>query len=342
MHPGVLSGPIGIVGSDVERILNQIHATQVVEVVGVGQRQGILTVGEECQYTLLVPFGHGLIADAHTYQVTVVIGFEAVIVLGEPTVELVEVGHGGFHVFEFVFENHRHIEKAVGNDFVRSGDSLLGKGQLLKIETRILGVITERRGIGFGLRFFIGQGLGVVILLPAPFGNVGLGERSLVAAAPIVFELTASPLALELRLSGRYQRSVVEIPRRASARHGGCRYLLYLVELGSIGLLLGQQSGPTGLLGSGLFGSNEVVDNLLDMAVALLFGHGGYPLQTVLQLNIAGIHRQLVEYRRAPHQIGIVGVTLVDQRQGLGITGLRLGVLAAFKIDTSQRQLTDG
>ena len=110
MYSYIITCQISIVSRDIQRILHQVHASEIFEVIRVGQRYGIFAIGEIFQNSLFIFFGHRLVSYTHTDKITVIIGFETVIVLGKTTVEFIEIGHRRLHIFEAVFEYHRHIE----------------------------------------------------------------------------------------------------------------------------------------------------------------------------------------------------------------------------------------
>ena len=55
-----------------------------------------------------------------------------------------------------------------------------------------------------------------------------------------------------------------------------------------------------------------------------------------------GIYRQLIKHVAALFEHIVVGIVLVNQRNGLGIAGLCLVILAQVEVEAAQRQLADG
>ena len=86
----------------------------------------------------------------------------------------------------------------------------------------------------------------------------------------------------------------------------------------------------------------EFLDDLVDDFQLLLGGHLGQHQQRVLQGDVLGIDSQFVEHIAALLEQFVVGIVLVDQRNGFGIAGLCVIILAPCKVDATQGQLADG
>ena len=102
VHVGVAVADVGVVGLRIKLFLHVVHASQIVEVVGVFHRLSVSRLLEVGGDELSVALGGSGVALAHIHQVEVVVGVEAVDVVGVASEQRVELGFGAIEVLKFV------------------------------------------------------------------------------------------------------------------------------------------------------------------------------------------------------------------------------------------------
>lgn len=163
------------------------------------------------------------ISVAHEHEVHVVVDVEPIDVVGIAFEQFVECVFGGGDVFQLVFQDDSHVEQAFLYDVVGVNNFLFGFRDLHQIVFRIVGVLFPSKLFFVFLDFgnlFVRQGIAQRIgqFFRFVFAVVGFcveirhGECGFVDAPPIVFQLSASPTALEFGFSGVFSGGVVEIP----------------------------------------------------------------------------------------------------------------------------------
>ncbi len=83
----------------------------------------------------------------------------------------------------------------------------------------------------------------------------------------------------------------------------------------------------------------ELVDQTVDHLHLLLGGHIGKSEQRVLQVHVAGIHRELVEHIAAPLQQRYIGEIVGQQRHSLRVAWLSQIVAVLIEIYLTQCKL---
>ena len=96
--------------------------------------------------------------------------------------------------------------------------------------------------------------------------------------------------------------------------------------------LVGEIFLAAGFLGLFFLLFLQLLDELVDNLVALVFGHVGKAQQRVLQVDVLRVDGQLVEHVAATLYIVVVGECLRQQGHGLGVVGLCLLVVAALEV----------
>ena len=199
---------------------------------------------------------------------------------------------------------------------------------------------------GFGrIGLFFGGQIGSVWIVDINAVIVGVGvevsgvERCLVAAAPVVFELTRAPAALELCLAGVAGRCIVEIPRVVVVHRERRRACSVVLEIRAHGFGLGEIFLALGSLGFLLFFLLEVVDDFIDDLHLLFRRHCCQPQQRVLKRHVLGIDGEFVEHVTALFDELVVGIIFGELGHCLGIAGLCVGIISALEIEASERQL---
>ena len=97
-----------------------------------------------------------------------------------------------------------------------------------------------------------------------------------------------------------------------------------------------------GILGLFFLFFLQFLDDFGDNGLLLFGGHLGQREQRVLQRHILRIHSEFVKHVAALLEHIVVGVVIVDQRNGLGIAHLCIVILASGEVDAAQRELADG
>ena len=208
MNPVVAVFEVIVVGAGVELFLTGIHLAQILEIVRVGHGETVFRVGEIRQ-NFPAPFlGFGGVTGLHPHEVEVIVCVEAVDVVGIAFEKFFELRSCCREVAEVVFQDDAHIVESFLNDVVGCLLLFVGRrnlGEVIFGEMGVGGVFT----CGFGrVGLFFGGQIGGVGIVGVNAVIVGVGvevsgvERCLVAAAPVVFELTRAPAALELCLAG--------------------------------------------------------------------------------------------------------------------------------------------
>ena len=342
----VVVGQVSRVSALVHLFLHLGHAAQVVEISRVFHRLAIGGVGEVGQYELAPALCLGVLTLAHGHQIHVVIHVEAVDVVGIPVEQSGELPAGGGVVLELVLENDAHVVEALLNHVVGGLDLLGSLGNLLEVVFGLVGVVLRVELLFLSL-LLLGGERGVVLgrELAVFLVIVRLVEREcgLVAAAPVVFELSRAPAALELGLALVLGHGVVEIPRLVGVGHevsGGS--LVFLDVFLAFTLLLSQVFGTLGLIGLFLLLLYQLLGETLGHLHLLFGGHGGEGEQRVLQLDVSGIECEFVEHVAAAFQHLVVGVGLGQLGHGLRIARLGLDIFSLLEIEVSEGELREG
>ena len=338
----------------VNRILHGIHRPDVLQVIRVGHRHGIVTLRESLNDLRLISLGQGGIALAERHQVDLEIGLQLVLVVGEPVVERLESLDGKRYVLELILIDHGHVIEAINYDDVRSLHVLGRERDLLQIIFPLVRIVGSDR-----LQALIGRSGSGIALGGSPFSafhSLGLSvghlivhrliesRELLLTAAPVILQRTASPLALELGLTLRYRLRVIEIEGRVAATHGdrhGVDLCSRAVDTGSLRLLLGQVGLFLGQGLSLLFLLDHLLDDLVDHGQSFRLRHLGESLQTVLQVNGLDMHHQLVEHGGELRYPRIFLIFLRHAGQGVAEAGLGADIVALRKVDIAKAQGTD-
>ena len=82
MHGSVIVVEIGCIGLVVERLLNEVHALEILKIVGILHCLAILRIGKITQNHLPVPLGITVLPVPVVEQVHIIICVEAVGVVG--------------------------------------------------------------------------------------------------------------------------------------------------------------------------------------------------------------------------------------------------------------------
>ena len=345
---------IAVVSLLVNRILHGIHRPDVLQVIRVGHRHGIVTLRESLNDLRLISLGQGGIALAERHQVDLEIGLQLVLVVGEPVVERLESLNGKRYVLELILINHGHVIETINYDDVRCLHVLGGERDLLQVIFPLVRIVGGDR-----LQALIGRPGSGIALSGSPFSafrSLGLSvghlivhrliesRELLLTAAPVVLQRTASPLALELGFTLRYRLRVIEIEGRLIATHGD-RHRVDLcsraVDTGSLRLLLGQVGLFLGQGLSLLFLLDHLLDDLVDHGQSFRLWHLGESLQTVLQVNGLDMHHQLVEHGGELRYPRIFLIFLRHAGQGVAEAGLGADIVALRKVDIAKAQGTD-
>ena len=213
MDGGVVVGQISIVGLLVFKLLNFVHATEIVEIVGVFHCHTIVGVCKVVDNQLTIDFGLSFVAFAYSHQIHIVVDIEAIDIVGETRLQFVELAACRIEVFELVFEDNAHVVEAFLDNVVADLNLLLGLRYLLEVVLDAMRVVLlvelllvfSRDRVGGGYRL-------VAFACLIALREVVERESVLVSAAPVVLKFTRTPTALEFALTCRYGRRVVEIP----------------------------------------------------------------------------------------------------------------------------------
>ena len=341
VHLGVVVVHVGLVGAVVEGLLLGLHVAQALYVVGVLEGEGILGVGEVGEDELAVVLGARGVVAAHVHEVEVVVGVEAVDVVGELGEEAVEGGLGGGKVFHLVLEDDAHVVEAFLDDVAGVLLLVVGEGYLGHVILGVVGVFGTLGGGHFvgGLfaGFFGGGGVGGGLVGVGVGGgaDVGEGEGGFVAAAPVVFLLAVAPLALELLLAGGAGGGVVEVPGVVVVDGELLGGLVVGVHL----CLVGRFVGFVLLAARFFFGFFLLADELADDAVDD-FGtaqrvHVGEAEERVLEVDVLGVDGEFVEDVGAAFEDVDVGVVLGKCGDALRVARLGELVLAAVVVEAA-------
>ena len=102
VYLGIAVVEVGIVGSLVHSLLIFLHALEIFEIVGVLHSEPVFRVGKIAEDELSILFGIGRLAHAHVHEVHIVVGVEAVDVVGVFAVEAVELRNRSREILKFV------------------------------------------------------------------------------------------------------------------------------------------------------------------------------------------------------------------------------------------------
>ena len=332
----------------VQLILHLLHPPQRPDIVGVFQRYAIFRLGEIAQYQLAVFLRLGLIAHPHKHQIEIVIGVEAVDIVGVTVEQRQKFILGRGEILHLVLEYDAHIIQALLHDVVGRLLFGIGLGNLLEVIFGIVrvgfalhGLLIRSRSCGVGGCF--GAFFRRVPLL-ASFGSlirteVIEGECLLVATAPVILQFSVAPPALEFRTPGILHRLIVEIPGIVAGVHREHLILLVLevvlVAVCHILLALNRFSSLFFLL-------FQLVDDFVHHLKLLLGSHRRQAEQGILQLHILRIHGQLVEHVASTLECSVIGIIIGELRHSLRIAGLCLGIEMAVVVKSAQGELRQG
>ena len=216
MNRGVAVFEICLVSSVIQLLLALVHPAQVLEIVGVAHRFSVWRVGEIGENQLTVPLGHGVIALACVHQIKVIVHVETVHVVWIVFQQACEFCCCGRIVLKLVLEDDAHVVQALLDDFVGRGFLLVRLGNLRQVVFRVVWIGTAFHF--FFIDFWYGivggffRGIFVLVVGRArcsPF--VGI-ERALVAASPVILQLSGTPAALEFGFAGIAGGRIVEVP----------------------------------------------------------------------------------------------------------------------------------
>ena len=118
MHTLVVVGQIVGIGLLIHALLLAVHALKVVEIVRILHSQAIFRVGEIGDYALAALLGLGHISVAHIHKIHVVVGVEAVHIVGVSAQQFVELIGRSLVVLKLVLKNHTHVVEALLNYIV--------------------------------------------------------------------------------------------------------------------------------------------------------------------------------------------------------------------------------
>ena len=345
MHGSIVVAQIGSVGLVVELFLHEVHALEVLDVVGVLHCLAILGVGKVVKNELPIPLRVGYVATAVVKQIHIIISVETVGVVGVAFKQLLKLIGCRWQVVELVFKNHAHVVESFLYHIVRCLDFLFGLGNLFQVVLLVVWVVGSFGSFLVHFSGVVACGLcGVVALGVFFFLFFVLIEREgvLVAPAPVILELAVTPLLLECGFTGILGGGVVEVPRVVVVDIIGGRLLGVVFQSSALALLLSHISLALGILFLFFFFLLEVLDNLGDNLLLLLERQLRQPQQRVLQSHVARVHRQLIEHVAALLELLVVGVILAKLRNGLAVAWLCLVILVLSKVDASQGELADG
>ena len=151
MHDGVVVVKIGSIGLVVEFFLHQIHALEVLQVVGILHRHAIFRLGEVAQNQLPVTLGVAILPAALVEQVHIIISVETIGVVGVTLKQSLKLVGSSRQVLKFVLEDYTHVVEALLNHVVRGLYFLLGLGNLLEVVFLVVRVLGALQGFFINL-----------------------------------------------------------------------------------------------------------------------------------------------------------------------------------------------
>ena len=147
MHCLVVVVEVVGVGLGVHPLLLDAHPLQVLDVVGVKQRLAFLGFGKVAQNHVAINRSTVHRTLTHVHQVHVVIGVQAIGVVGIVGEQTRELYGCSLVVLEFVLEDDTHVVQALLDNLVRGLDLLFGLGNLLEVVLLVVRVFgTTQRG----------------------------------------------------------------------------------------------------------------------------------------------------------------------------------------------------
>ena len=215
MYGRMVISEISAVGLLIHAFLVTVHVLEVLQIVGILHCHTVFGVGKVGEDAVTIRFGIGNLVVAHVHHVHTIIHVQAVSVVGISLQQLVVLVGCGVVVFHLVLEDGTHVVEAFLDDLMGRLYLFLGFGNLLEVVFLKVGILGTFEGFDIDL-----DRIAVLVdshaVGQSQQGTVGFfvieREGGLVAAAPVVLKLAATPLFLELGLTRILGGGVIEVP----------------------------------------------------------------------------------------------------------------------------------
>ena len=341
MHGPVVIGHVSIVGVLVQRLLLFLHVAQTLYIIGIAQGQAVLGVGKVMQNKLTVLLGTRGLAHAHIHQIQVIIHIQAIDIVGIVLEQTVKSRFRSREILHFILQYHTDVVQSFLDNIICV---LLLFGRERNLFHVILGIMRV-----VGALHLLALLLCHLVFVRLGGRRISIGrlrrgrlraeiihiERCLVAAAPVVLQLTRAPAALELLTSGVTCLCIIEIPRVVSVDIVLLRRLVVLVHLRLVLRFVGLVLLASGRLGLLYFLFRKLANYGIYHLGPFKGIHGGKPQQRILQVHVLRVHRQLVKDIAAALQHRQIREVVRQQRHALRIARLSQLILPAVIIQTA-------